>query len=107
MTTDNAEDTNHPTTSESLKAREKEMEAMEADIAKLGLLLSQESDNSEAETDVSRLLERLENANGMAQGVEDKIDGLLEKLDGLLVSLETKGELAEKTSKEEANESAQ
>jgi hypothetical protein len=106
MTTHNVEEAGtYPTASESLKDTNREIDVVEADIAKLALLLSPESDNNGDDADVSKLLGRLENANGMAQGVEDKLDHLLEKLDGLLASLETKGEL-EKISEVAADESA-
>jgi len=42
--------------------------------------------------EVEELIRRIEAANGIADGVEDKLDGILEHLDGLLSSLGTKGE---------------
>lgn len=103
VTTNNVEDANNrPTTSKSLKVTETEMEVMEADIAKLTSLLSQDSED---DADISKLLGRLDNVNGMAQGVEHKLDGLLEKLDGLLASLETKEEVEKTSDLGEANSS--
>lgn len=45
--------------------------------------------------DVDELIRRLEAANGIAEGVEDKLDGILQHLDGLLSSLEGTGETKE------------
>ena len=45
--------------------------------------------------DVEELLRRLEAANGIAEGVEEKLDGILEHLDGLLNSLEATGKAKE------------
>ena len=41
--------------------------------------------------DVEELIRRLEAVNGIADSVEDKLDGILEHLDGLLNSLEATG----------------
>jgi len=45
--------------------------------------------------EVEELIHRLEAANGIADGVEDKLDGILEHLDGLLSSLGARGETKE------------
>ena len=45
--------------------------------------------------EVEELIRRLEAADGIANGVEDKLNGILEHLDGLLSSLETTGEKKE------------
>ena len=45
--------------------------------------------------DVEELIRRLEAANGIADGVEDKLDGILAHLDGLLDSLEATEEVKE------------
>lgn len=103
-TNDEAGNIQVPTASETLKASDREMGAMDTDIAKLASFLSLvESDNNEDDPNVPQLLGRLEHASDMAQGVEDKLDDLLERLDTLLASLETQGEV-EKTSKDETNE---
>ncbi|KAF9469592.1 hypothetical protein BDZ94DRAFT_1242786 [Collybia nuda] len=63
---------------------------LEADIAQLSALLSQESLNNDDDANVVELLQRLESADGVAQGVENKLDGILGKLDSLIGSLESK-----------------
>jgi hypothetical protein len=65
---------------------------LEADLAQLTTLLSQETLSSDDDANVIELLQRLESADGMAQGVENKLDDILEKLDGLINSLESKGD---------------
>ena len=45
--------------------------------------------------EVDELIRRLEAANGIADGVEDKLNGILEHLDGLLSSLEATEEKKE------------
>ena len=42
--------------------------------------------------ELKELMNRIEAANNIADGVEDRLNGILEYLDGLLCSLETKGE---------------
>jgi hypothetical protein len=59
-------------------------------IAQLSSLLVQEP--AEGETDVAELLRTIEAADGMAQGVESKLDNMLENLDNLLASLESKAD---------------
>jgi hypothetical protein len=58
---------------------------LSADIAQL---LSLES--AEGDAHVAELLRTIEAADGMAQGVESKLDNMLENLDSLLASLESK-----------------
>ena len=41
------------------------------------------------EADIAELLVQLESVDGMAQGVENRLDNILENLDGLLASLES------------------
>jgi hypothetical protein len=57
-------------------------------------LKERKSRNWEVE-EVEELIRRLEAANGIADGVENKLDGILEHLDGLLSSLEVTGEKKE------------
>lgn len=45
--------------------------------------------------EVEELIRRLEAANGIADGVENKLDEILKHLDGLLGSLESPGEKKE------------
>jgi hypothetical protein len=61
---------------------------LDADIAQLSSLLSQEPVGRDP--DVAELLRTIEAADGMAQGVESKLDTMLENLDNLLASLEVK-----------------
>jgi hypothetical protein len=58
-----------------------------ADITELSSLLSQES--PEGDADVAELLRTIETADGMAQGVESKLDNMLQNLDRFLASLES------------------
>lgn len=62
--------------------------SIEADIAELSELLSKETLDDAGEASVAELLARLENADGVAKGVESKLDALLGNLDNLLASLE-------------------
>ncbi|OJT13965.1 hypothetical protein TRAPUB_9504 [Trametes pubescens] len=61
--------------------------SLEADIALLSKLLSQNAD--ESDPDVVELLRRLEAAEGIADGVESRLDGIIDHLDDLLSDLET------------------
>jgi hypothetical protein len=63
---------------------------LNANIAQLSSLLVQKP--VEGDTDVAELLRTIETADGMAQGVESKLDSMLENLDNLLVSLESKAD---------------
>ncbi|KAI0352236.1 hypothetical protein OH77DRAFT_1428784 [Trametes cingulata] len=62
--------------------------SLEADIALLSNLLSQNLD--ESDPDVAELLRRLEAAEGIADGVESRLDGIIDHLDNLLGDLETR-----------------
>ncbi|KAG1813997.1 uncharacterized protein BJ212DRAFT_1365002 [Suillus subaureus] len=78
---------------------------LEADIAHLNtLLLNGSLDGSHETEDLMEILARLESADGMAKGIEEKLDGILGTLDNLLTSLETRDEasITEKTISEEA-----
>ncbi|KAH9923141.1 uncharacterized protein BXZ73DRAFT_7463, partial [Epithele typhae] len=61
--------------------------SLQSDLAFLQNLLSQEADESDP-ADVAELLKRLEAAEGLAGGVEDRLDGIMEKLDRLLGDLD-------------------
>ncbi|KAH7927254.1 hypothetical protein BV22DRAFT_1032006 [Leucogyrophana mollusca] len=63
---------------------------LDADIARLNTLLSRDNLNANEETDLSELLARLESADGVAKGVEDRLDDILGTLDSLLTTLENK-----------------
>lgn len=41
------------------------------------------------DVDIQALLSQLESADGLARGMESKLDGILETLDGFLASLES------------------
>jgi hypothetical protein len=66
---------------------------LEADIAQLSALLSEAS--AEGDADVAELLQRIDTADGMAQGVESKLDNMLENLDNLLASLESQADVGD------------
>jgi hypothetical protein len=59
--------------------------------AHLNSLLSNSSlDDSNGTDDLTEILARLESADGIASGVEGRLDELLETLDNLLISMETR-----------------
>jgi len=63
---------------------------LEADVTHLNTLLSNGTlDGSDETEDLMEILARLESADGMARGVEGKLDEILGTLDNLLISLET------------------
>jgi hypothetical protein len=62
--------------------------SIEQDIAELNELLSKETLDDAGEASVAELLARLESADGVAKGVETKLDALLGNLDSLLAALE-------------------
>jgi hypothetical protein len=74
--------------------------SLEADIAHLDtLLLNGSLDGSHETEDLMEILARLDSAEGVAKGIEGKLDGILETLDDLLTSFESRDEasIAEKT----------
>ncbi|KAI0673995.1 hypothetical protein C8Q78DRAFT_1076940 [Trametes maxima] len=66
----------------------KSSNSLEADIALLSNLLSQNVD--ESDPDVAEILRRLEAAEGIADGVESRLDGIMDHLDSLLGNLEAR-----------------
>ncbi|TFK68266.1 hypothetical protein BDN72DRAFT_842079 [Pluteus cervinus] len=62
------------------------MTSVDDDVTTLNALLAEGGTDLNNET-VVELLKRLEGAEGVAQGVEDKLDAILGNLDHLLVSL--------------------
>lgn len=68
-----------------------------ADIAMLNALLAQQQPSSDADpasmsdVDVAEELRRIEAAHGIAEGMEDRLDGLIGNLDRLLESLQGAG----------------
>ncbi|KAG1868291.1 hypothetical protein DFJ58DRAFT_742681 [Suillus subalutaceus] len=78
---------------------------LEADIAHLNtLLLNGSLDGGHETEDLMEILARLDSADGVAKGIEGKLEGILGTLDNLLTSLETRDEasIAEKTISVEA-----
>ncbi|KAI8980598.1 hypothetical protein BD414DRAFT_492693 [Trametes punicea] len=75
-------------TTGSQRSRERNPSSLEADIALLSTLLSQDTD--ESDPDVVELLRRLDAAQGIADGVEDRLDGIISHLDELLSDLEAR-----------------
>jgi len=64
-------------------------ESIEADVALLSSLLSQDNvELSEDATNLAELLVGLNNADGVARGLEGKLDDVLANLDSLLAKLE-------------------
>ncbi|KAI0673987.1 hypothetical protein C8Q78DRAFT_665125 [Trametes maxima] len=61
---------------------------LEADIALLSNLLSQKVD--EYEPDVAELLRRLDTAECIANGVEERMDGIINHIDSLLSGIEAR-----------------
>ncbi|KAJ7109845.1 hypothetical protein C8R44DRAFT_985892 [Mycena epipterygia] len=79
--------------------------AIEADIAELSELLSKDTLDDAGEASVAELLARLESADGVAKGVESKLDALLGNLDSLLASLEENDDSARADSTPSASQS--
>ncbi|KAG5641183.1 hypothetical protein DXG03_005845 [Asterophora parasitica] len=64
------------------------LDALAGDVAQLGTLLSQSELSERDDVDVAELLKRLESADGMANDLEGKLDGILATLDGILESID-------------------
>lgn len=63
-----------------------------ADIAMLTTLLAQQSADAQAalsDLDIAEELHRIEAAQGIAEGMEDRLDGLIGNLDRLLETLQS------------------
>ncbi|KAI0652728.1 hypothetical protein C8Q79DRAFT_939097 [Trametes meyenii] len=60
----------------------------EADIALLSNLLSQKVD--ECEPDATELLRRVDTAESIANGVEERLDGIIDHIDSLLSGIEAR-----------------
>ena len=63
--------------------------SLNADMALLQKLLSEDIDDSNPEN-VAELLKQFEAAEGLAGGVEERLDGIMDHLDALLGDLEAK-----------------
>jgi hypothetical protein len=70
---------------------------LQVDISLLASLLSQDTSEEIDDTNISELLRRLDTANGVASGVENRLDELLNNLDGLLGTLESAATTVETT----------
>lgn len=73
---------------------------MTSEIAVLAAMITSSTSASESsltEQDLARLLSQLDDANGMAKGMESKLDSMLEQLDDLLGVLEPATEGNSKT----------
>lgn len=69
--------------------------SLDADIALLTQLLAQSASGEEGDVEgpeLQALLRRLEAADGVARGVEGRLDDLIGNLDQILGGLETEGE---------------
>ncbi|KAJ7651581.1 hypothetical protein DFH06DRAFT_1475621 [Mycena polygramma] len=86
MSSDNVDSSDKPNGSQA--SPDQITAAIEADVAELNELLSRETLDEAGEASVEELLARLESADGVAKGVENKLDALLGNLDNLLASLE-------------------
>ncbi|KAJ6469591.1 hypothetical protein C8R47DRAFT_1325505 [Mycena vitilis] len=86
MSSDNVDSSDKPNASQ--PSPDQITAAIEADVAELNELLSRETLDEAGEASVEELLARLESADGVAKGVENKLDALLGNLDTLLASLE-------------------
>ncbi|EKM61826.1 uncharacterized protein PHACADRAFT_204967 [Phanerochaete carnosa HHB-10118-sp] len=70
---------------------------LDADIALLASLLAQSGDEGDVEgLELQELLQRLETADGVAQGVEHRLDEIIGNLDQMLGGLEDAGETGQK-----------
>ncbi|KAK0466276.1 uncharacterized protein EV420DRAFT_1636860 [Desarmillaria tabescens] len=69
--------------------------SLDDDISLLNSLLSQDNLDESDEASIAELMQRLESADGVAKGMESKLDDLLGNLDTLLAVLE-KNEPVEK-----------
>ena len=75
--------------------------SLQTNIALLASLLSADGNEDVDDANISELLRRLDTANGVASGVESRLDEILNNLDGLLGTLET--EAAKDTAERETS----
>ena len=72
--------------------------ALEADVALLQALLVQDHNFEESDFDVVEILRRLETADGIATGLESRLDDIMGNLDSMLGALDPKGQIVEQES---------
>ncbi|TFY50561.1 hypothetical protein EVJ58_g10997 [Rhodofomes roseus] len=70
---------------------------LDADLALLQTLLAQ-GQNDESEADVAEILRRLETADGIATGLESRLDDIMGNIDTMLGALEPQGRVVERES---------
>ncbi|EPT03424.1 hypothetical protein FOMPIDRAFT_74696 [Fomitopsis schrenkii] len=68
---------------------------LEADVALLQSLLVQDPNFEESDLDVAEILRRFEAADGIATGLESRLDDIMGNLDSMLGALEPKGQIVE------------
>lgn len=71
---------------------------LESDVALLQSLLVEDPNFEESDVNVVELLRRLETADGIATGLESRLDDIMGSLDSMLGALEPKGEIVEQES---------
>ncbi|KXN88949.1 hypothetical protein AN958_06820 [Leucoagaricus sp. SymC.cos] len=86
--------------------------SLESDMAMLASLLTEPEEGPSEDGDdsqVTELLNRLIAADGVAQGVEERLDGIIENLDLLLTALEkaSSDELPQEVTSDKAAEQSQ
>ena len=64
--------------------------SLASDIALLSQILSQDPNDDSDLADIAELLRKLEAADDLADGVEERLDGIIDNLDALLSDLETR-----------------
>ncbi|KAJ8523067.1 hypothetical protein ONZ45_g445 [Pleurotus djamor] len=88
-------------TSDSSANAQQDGTSLESDLAMLTKLINQSmSPNDEADANFQELLSCLQAADGIAEGVESRVDGIISHLDGLLDGLEN--EVSESQKKDQA-----
>ncbi|KZT73232.1 hypothetical protein DAEQUDRAFT_459879 [Daedalea quercina L-15889] len=70
---------------------------LDADITLLQSLLTQDQ-NDESDLDVAEILKRLETADGIATGLEGRLDDIMSNLDSMINVLEPEGKIIEQES---------
>ena len=71
---------------------------LEADVALLQSLLVQDPNFEESDLDVVEILKRLETADGIATGLESRLDEIVDSLDSMISALDSGGQVVEQES---------